>query len=98
MARAREPVRSSAFRQTPLLRREAVEEAVAAGTAQGLLAASLRAVRRVPRRGVLAAALPVVVADLRAALGVARPVAAGPVLAGGKRRSVQLRPGQDVVA
>src|SRR5215471_3368536 len=86
-----------------LVRGEAVEQAVAAGASQIVLAAAAvgpaRGMRRVPRfrRRIVAQTLAVAVADHRGALGAARPVAAGSVLAGRKRPPVHLRAGQDVV-
>src|SRR2546427_12972982 len=81
----RRPPRSPLFPYTTLfrshlVRREPVEEAVAAGGAQRILAAAAplpaRGMRRVPRlRGVVVAqALAVVVPDHRRALAAARPV------------------------
>src|SRR2546426_3346447 len=86
-----------------LLRGEAVEQAVAAGTLQIVLTAapvrSARGMRRVPRlrRIVVAQALPVMVADHRCPLAALRPVAAGTILAGRERGAVRLGAGQDVV-
>src|SRR5262245_6578699 len=66
-----------------LVRGEAVEQAVAAGAPQVVLAAAAvgpaRGMRRIPRlrRGIVAQTLAVAVADHRGALGAARPVAAG---------------------
>src|SRR5439155_6201308 len=83
-----------------LVRRKAVEEAVAAGAAQiGLAAAAVRparGMRRVPRlrRFVVAQAHAVVVAADRRALGALPPVATRPVVAGRKRPAVGLRAGQ----
>src|SRR5437660_290413 len=56
--------------------------------------------RRIPRlgRGVVAQALAVAVADHGCALGAARPVAAGSVLAGRKGPSVHLRARKNVVS
>src|SRR5207249_5691323 len=82
---------------------EAVEEAVAAGTLEIVLAAAAvgpaRGVRRVPglRRVVVSQALPIVMADHRRPLAALRPVAAGAVIAGCERGAVGLRAGQDVV-
>src|SRR3989442_1557790 len=86
-----------------LLRGEAVEQAVAAGTLQIVLTAApvraARGMRRVPRlrRIVVAQALPVMMADHRRALAALRPVAAGTILAGRERGAVRLGAGQDVV-
>src|SRR5688572_23865029 len=79
------------------IRREAVEQAGAAGLRQVLLAAAARGVRGVPRfrRRIVLEADPVVMADERlAGAGVA-----GPVLArhAGRDRAVGVRAGQDVV-
>src|SRR5439155_447255 len=85
-----------------LFRGEAVEEAVAAGALEIVLAAAAvgpaRGVRRVPglRRVVVAQALPIVMADHRRPLAALRPVAAGAVIAGCERGAVGLRAGQDV--
>src|SRR5260370_11303999 len=74
-----------------LVRGEAVEQTVAAGASQIVLAAaavgSARGMRRIPRLGrrVVAQALAVAVADHGCALGAARPAAAGSCLAGRKR-------------
>src|SRR3984893_15885877 len=73
-----------------LVRGEAVEQAVASGASQIVLAAaavgSARGMRRIPRlgRGIVAQALAVAVADHGCALGAAPPVAAGSILAGWK--------------
>src|SRR6059058_5360641 len=86
-----------------LFRGEAVEEAVAAGALEIVLAAAAvgpaRGVRRVPglRRVVVAQTLPIVMADHRRPLAALRPVAAGAVIAGRERGAVGLRTGQDVV-
>src|SRR5882724_6203019 len=86
-----------------LLRRETVEEAVAPGALQVVLAAATigpaRRMRRVPgfRRVVVPQALAIVVADHRRALTALRPVAAGAVLADRKRGAVRLGTRQDVV-
>src|SRR5690606_26740651 len=77
---------------------EAVEEAVAAGALEVGLAATARAMRRVPGGRVFAPALAVVVAHLGAARAVARPVGARVVVAIVESRAVELRAGQDVVA
>src|SRR5262249_31016780 len=83
--------------------RQAVEQAVASGASQIVLAAAAlgpaRGVRRIPRfgRGVVARTPAVDVADHGRALGAARPVAAGSILAGRKRAPVRLRAGQNVV-
>src|SRR5919109_4019984 len=80
--------------------REAVEQAVAAGALQRLLAAAAaRGMRRVPGFGgrIVAQAHAVVMADHRGPVAAAGPVAAGPVLAGRERGAVRLRAGQDVV-
>src|SRR5260221_3956686 len=79
-----------------LVRGEAVEQTVAAGASQIVLAAaavgSARGMRRIPRlgRGVVAQALAVAVADHGCAFGAARPVAAGSVLAQLESTSVHL--------
>src|SRR5438552_17308196 len=86
-----------------LSRGEAVEEAVAAGALEIVLAAAAvgpaRGVRRVPglRRVVVAQALPIVMADHRRPLAAPRPVAAGAVIAGRERGAVGVRAGQAVV-
>src|SRR6266850_2348849 len=86
-----------------LLRGEAVEQAIAAGTLQIVLTAapvgSARGMRRVPRlrRIVVTQALPVMMADHRRPLAALRPVAAGAILAGRERGAVRLGAGQDVV-
>src|SRR5499427_5592935 len=83
--------------------REAVEEAVASGALQIVLATAAvgpaRGMRRVPRlrRVVVAQPLPVVMADHRRALAALGPVAAGAILAGRERGTVRLRARQDVV-
>src|SRR5205085_8189086 len=70
-----------------LVRREAVEQSVAAGAAQvGLAAAAVRTtrrMRRIPRAGghVVAQSLAVDMADHRGALRAAGPIAAGAVFA-----------------
>ena len=82
-----------------LVRGEAVEQAAAAGAAQVVEAAttvgSARGMRRIPRsrRNVVAQALAVGVAYHGGALGAARPVAAGAVLARRKCGAVHLRAG-----
>src|SRR5205814_6395247 len=82
-----------------LFRGEAVEEAVAAGALEIVLAAAAvgpaRGVRRVPglRRVVVAQALPIVMADHRRSLAALRPVAAGAVIAGRERGAFGLRAG-----
>src|SRR5438309_313373 len=86
-----------------LFRGEAVEQAVAAGALEIVLAAASvrarRGMRRVAglRRVVVAQALPVVLADHRGALAALGPVAAGAILTGRERGVVGLRAGQDVV-
>src|SRR5262249_59427379 len=78
-------VMSRSFLQLKSIRREAVEQAVAAGAAQIRLAAATigaaRRVRGIPRLGGLRVAqtLPVDMADHRRALRAARPIAAGAV-------------------
>src|ERR1700741_4037424 len=73
-----------------LIRGEAVEQAVASGAPEVVLAATAvgtaRRMRRVPRLGgrVVAQSLAVDVADHRGALGAARPIATGSVLSGRK--------------
>ena len=62
--------------------RKAVVKTVPSGTLQVCLSATPRAVGRVPGRGIRPATLPVVVPHERAPLAIARPVAAGHVLAG----------------
>src|SRR5262249_34561131 len=68
--------------ESALVRREAVEQAVAAGRLQCIEAAAARAVRGVPGLGgvVIAQADAVVMADHGRALGAFGPVAAGHVL------------------
>src|SRR5262245_56991177 len=81
----------------PSLLGEAVEQAGAAGCDEVGLAAAARGVREIPRRGIIPAALTVVVADVSASgsIRIARPVAA---VGGSHRKSaVQVRSGQDVV-
>src|SRR5262249_23658712 len=86
-----------------LVRGKAVEQAVAAGAPQVVLAAAAvgpaRGMRRIPRlgRGIVAQTLAVDVADHGRALGAAWPVGAGSVLAGWKRPPVHLRAGKNVV-
>src|SRR5262249_9356452 len=88
---------------TPLLRGEAVDQAEATRAAQVVLAAAAvgaaRGMRRVPRlrRGVVAQALAITVAEHGRALRAAGPVAAGAVLAGRGRLAVGLRAGQHIV-
>src|SRR5690349_5264108 len=78
------------------IRREAVEQARAAGSHQVLLPAAPARVRRVPRDAVAAGA--VEVADLgRALRGAACVVLAGVVRCVGEGAAVRLRAGQDVV-
>src|SRR5262245_18922318 len=85
------------------VRREAVEQHVAAGALEVVLAAaavrSARRMRRVPRlRGVVVAQADAVdVADHRGALPALGPVAAGLVVAGRNRGAVRLRAGQCVI-
>src|SRR6267143_1391689 len=92
-----------AERSPRLLRGEAVEEAVASGALQIVLAAAAvgpaRGMRRVPRlrRVVVPQALPIVMADHRRSLAALRPVAARAVLAGRERGAVGLGARQDVV-
>src|SRR6266436_7843141 len=87
----------------PLIDREAIEQAVAAGAAEiGLAAAAVGAaggMRGVPRlrRVVVAQAFSVGVADHRGTLGAARPVVAAPVVTRRKRLAVGLRAGQRIV-
>src|SRR3979411_2689488 len=82
---------------------EAVEQAVAAGAPQSALAPAAagpaRGMRRLPRlrRIVVPQPLAIDMADHCRALGAARPVATGPVLAGSKRTAIRLRAGQDIV-
>src|SRR6516164_6485714 len=86
-----------------LVRGEAVEQAAAAGAAQVVEAAAAvgaaRGMRRIPRsrRNVVAQALAVGVTQHGSALGAARPVAAGAILARRKRGAVHLRAGQNVM-
>src|SRR5690606_39863575 len=99
--RARGSPRPPARRSPPLLHAsraagsvgcEAVEVAVPAGRLQVLLAAAARSVRRVPGGRVVTAALPVVMADARAALrAVARPVVADGVALALPERAVEVR-------
>src|SRR5438132_2907823 len=85
------------------VRREAVEQAVAAGALEIVLAAAAvrpaRGMRRVPglRLDRVAQAFAVDVAEHRGALGAAGPVAAGAILAGTERGAVHLRAGERVV-
>ena len=87
-----------------LVRREAVQQAVAAGALEvGLRAAAIRparGMRAVPGfRGVVVAQADAVgMAEHRRALRAARPVLAGAVLAGRERGAVGLRSRQDVMA
>src|SRR5262245_56934611 len=73
-----------------LVSSEAIEQAVASSAPEIALAATAlgptRGMRRVPRLGcgIVAQAFAVDMADHRRTLGAARPVAAGPVLAGRK--------------
>src|SRR5262245_54373360 len=82
-------------RSVDLFRREAVEVAFAADLAQLFDRTPWRRVCGVPRRRILAAALAIVMADLRAAatLGAVGPVAAGR----GRGSAVEIGTGQDVV-
>src|SRR3989454_4554559 len=86
-----------------LFRGEAVEEAVAAGALEIVLAAAAvgaaRRMRRVPglRRVVVTQALPVVMPDHRGALTARGPVAARTILSGRERGAVRLGSRQDVV-
>src|SRR5262249_22764179 len=98
------PAQKAASRRPyQLVRGEAVEQAVAAGAPEVVLAAAAvgptRGMRRIPRLGrcIVAQTLAVAVADHGGALGAARPVAAGSVLAGRKSPPVHLRPGKNVV-
>src|SRR5437867_9251985 len=99
-------VRPSPRRQRAAVRLlcgEALEEAVAAGALEIVLAAAAvgpaRGMRRVPgfRGVVVAQSLPIVMADHRRPLAALRPVAAGAVLAGPERGAVGLGARQDVV-
>mgnify|MGYP003694469607 CR=1 FL=1 len=69
---------SSACSRSALVRGEAVEQPSSANLRQVRQRASRRRVGRIPRHGILAAALPIVMADARAGAGFrgARPVAA----------------------
>src|SRR5262249_20286546 len=95
--------RAGLARRQRLVRREAVQQAVAAGALEiGLAAAAVRSarrMRRVPRlrRVVVAQALAVVMADHGGALPALAPIAAGPVIARRKGAAVRLRAGQHVV-
>src|SRR5579871_6632421 len=86
------------------IRRETVEQAVAAGAPQVRLRAAAirpaRGMRGVPglRRVIVAQADAIDVPDHRGALRRARPVLAGAVVATRKSRTVALRPRQRVVA
>src|ERR1051325_8540985 len=84
------------MRITASVDREAVEEAGASGADQVLLAAAAAGVRRVPRD--VAAAGPIVMAELRGAGAVARPVLAGVIGAVGERGAIELGAGEHVVA
>src|SRR5439155_10467997 len=81
-----------------LVGREAVEQAVAAGALEIVLAAAAvrpaRGMRRIPRLGLdgLGQAFAVDMAEHRGALVAAGPVAAGAVLAGAERGAGQRRP------
>src|SRR6185503_16170218 len=81
------------------LRREAVEQAGAAGGLELVLAAAARAVRGVPGLHVARVLQPlqVVVPDDRRAFAALRPVAAGGVAARGGEHAGRVRPGEDVV-
>src|SRR5262245_52410118 len=95
--------RTTSYDSRRLIRGEAVEQAVAADAPLVVLAAAAvragRGMRRIPRfrRRVVAQTLAFAVADHGRALGAARPVAAGSVLAGRERASIHLRAGQYVV-
>src|SRR3954454_2732826 len=86
------------------VRREAVEQPVAAGAAQvGLAAAavgSARGMRRIPRarRRVVTQSLAIDVPDHRGALRAAGPVTAGAGLSGRKGLAFRRRAGEHVVA
>src|SRR5258705_2411336 len=79
-----------------LVDREAVQEACTAGRHQVFLAASTARVRGVP--GGVAAARPIVMAQLRRAGGAARPVATRVIGAVGVGAAVRLRSGEHVVS
>src|SRR5690242_18341348 len=89
---------------TASVRREAVEQTVAAGGAEIRLAAaavgSARGMRRIPRlRGlVVAQPLAVDMPDHRGALGALGPVAAGPIFTRRECGAVRLRAGERIVA
>src|SRR5262245_25916786 len=87
-----------------LVRSEAVEQSIAAGTAQvGLATAAIwsaRRMRRIPRlrRWLLVPPHAVVVTNHGGPLAALRPVATGPVLGGRKGATVWCGAGKDVVA
>src|SRR5262245_54989839 len=80
-----------------LIRREAVDQAGAACFDKGRLAAPPGPVGGIPRIGIRAAPLLVVMAHHGRARGVAGPVGAGCVFIASRKRAVHVRPGQDVV-
>src|SRR5262249_519279 len=100
---ARSRLSAASRRPHQLVRGEAVEQAVAAGAPEVVLAAAAvgptRGMRRIPRlgRGIVAQTLAVAVADHGGALGAARPVAAGSVLPGRESPPVHLRPRKNSV-
>src|SRR5207244_2955601 len=87
-----------------LVRREAVEQSVAAGAAQVCLAAAAvraaRRMRRIPRtrRRIVAQSFTIDVTDHGCALRAAGPIAAGAVFAGREGVAFRSRAGQHVVA
>ena len=91
-----------AFTVHVALRKQAVsktvEEPIATGTLQTTLAAPARAVCRIPRGRIGAAALAIVVTEQCAAGAAAGPVTASTIPIPGRQCAVQLRPGQNVVA
>ena len=80
-----------------LLRGEAIEQTCATSADQIRLAATLGGVCVVPGRRVRAAALAIMVTDLRTARAIARPVVTGVVGPVGKRRAIQLGASQNIV-
>src|ERR1700730_8298003 len=86
-----------------LVRRKAIKQAIATGALQVVLTATAagtaRWMRRIPRFGgrALVEAGPVGMPHHRDALAALGPVAAGTVVTRGKRRSVGLRAGENVV-
>ena len=88
---------------TSLVRREAVQQTVAAGADQVLLAATaigpLRRMRRIPGfdRRIGRRSVEVGMSEHRRPLGTRRPVLAGAIVGWGERSAVRLRPRENIV-